>query len=252
MYYYGAGRLIALTVIASFIYLPLAARAMTVPELWAMVERGIKASEYSESEAKDLMRFMRPELEKYYAKKGGVIAPYMPVFPVAGRGLADAYRKGYYAKCYDFYTATNCDDHPAIDIFIKDKKRQSIDDKYKKPADVLSMSPGIVLTVVEGWAPGNALRGGNIVWVYDPVTKGLFYYAHLAAVTVKTGDIVVPGNKLGTVGRTGVLAFERRSQTHLHLMYVKYGQDGTMTPQNVLPLLVQSKRKARMIMPVQE
>ncbi len=245
---------IVLTVLMLFGTFSGAVYSVTIPELWVMVERGIKTGEHAESEAKALMEFMRPELDEHYVKNGGVVSAYNPVFPVSGGLLVDAYRKGYYVRCYNFYKAENCNDHPAVDVFIEDINRDCIDDRYKKPADVLSMSPGVVLTVVDGWEPGSLQRGGNIVWVYDPVTKGLFYYAHLKTVAVCTGQIIPAGHKLGTVGRTGSLAFEKRSQTHLHIMYVKYGKDGTITPQDVSSFLVKSRRNGEedMVNPVSE
>lgn len=220
-----------------------AVHSMNIPELWASIERGIKDGRFSREESESFMQFLRPELDKYYLKNGFETAAYRPVFPVRDRILADAYRKGYFARCYDFYTSTNCYDHPAVDIFIEDINRDCVDDRYKRPAEVLSVSPGIVLTIVNDWERPSPQRGGNIVWVYDPVTKGVFYYAHLKTVKACTGDIVKPGDVLGTVGRTGSLASEKRSQTHLHIMYVKYEKDGSMKPKNISDLLVKSRRK---------
>ena len=45
-----------------------------------------------------------------------------------------------------------------------------------------------------------------------------FYYAHLDRVFVRVGQIVSKGEPLGTVGRTGVNAYPKRSPTHLHFV----------------------------------
>jgi peptidoglycan LD-endopeptidase LytH len=99
-----------------------------------------------------------------------------------------------------------------------------------------------VVSVYNGWQPGNLLRGGNSAWVYDPVSKGLFYYAHMSTTAVAVGNIVKPGDILGTVGRTGVHAYAKRSPTHLHIMYLKYPENGYPIPENVTYLLIAAKK----------
>jgi peptidoglycan LD-endopeptidase LytH len=218
-----------------------AASAANVPEQWNEVESGVRDMVLSKGAAQDELRRLRPLLDKYYTDMGCGIEPYTGIFPVAGYGLSDADTKGYIDKGYDFFSGLKHNDHPAVDIFIFDRNHDCLDDRTKMPVHVLSMSPGIVTSTYNVWEPGNKLRGGNSVWVYDPVSKGLFYYAHLANVAVSTGKTVKPGDILGTVGRTGVHAYAKRSPTHLHVMYLKYPENGYPVPENVSKRLIAAK-----------
>jgi hypothetical protein len=154
------------------------------------------------------------------------------VYPLEGYTSAGQ-EKYYVAADYDFFAGTKHAGHPASDLFIHDKRQACIDDKTHKPVNILSVSFGIVVGKNTGWAPDNPIRGGNYVWVYDMASDGLFYYAHMKDVAVELGALVKPGDILGTVGRTGLNAYPKRSPTHLHIMYCKYGKDGVPVPQDI-------------------
>lgn len=214
------------------------ASAANAPEQWNEVESGVRDLVLSKKAAQDELRRLRPMLDEYYTARGCVVKPYAGVFPVAGYRLSDADLKGYIDRGYDFFSGLKHNDHPAVDIFIFDRNHDCLDDRTKMPVNVLSMSPGIVTSTYNVWEPGNKLRGGNSVWIYDPVTKGLFYYAHMGTVAVWVGKIVQPGDIIGTVGRTGTHAYAKRSQTHLHIMYLKYQENGYPVPENISKLLI--------------
>jgi murein DD-endopeptidase MepM/ murein hydrolase activator NlpD len=72
----------------------------------------------------------------------------------------------------------------------------------------------------------------------------------MSTTAVSVGNIVKPGDILGTVGRTGTHAYAKRSPTHLHVMYLKYRENGYPVPENVTYLLIAAK-KGRQI-PVNE
>lgn len=78
----------------------------------------------------------------------------------------------------------------------------------KKGAPVVAANNGVVAHA------GNQLRGfGNVVLVkHDNGTMTV--YAHLDKVSVKKGDIVSGGQKLGTVGQTGTV---KESQLHFEI-----------------------------------
>jgi peptidoglycan LD-endopeptidase LytH len=213
------------------------------PVEWSVVEAGVRDRILLKDAALGDLKRLRPMLDGYYAEKGCEIEPYYGVFPVAGGRLRDANIKGYFSRHYDFFSGKNHRDHPAVDIFIHDSNHDCLDDKTKQPVNVVSLSPGIVVSVYSGWQQGNLLRGGNSAYVYDPVSKGLFYYAHMSTTAAAVGDIVKPGDVLGTVGRTGTNAFMKRSPTHLHIMYLKYPEDGYPKPENVTDLLIAVKKK---------
>lgn len=145
---------------------------------------------------------------------------------VGGRG------SGYRPKGYDLFDNTKKGSHPAHDIFIKDKDQDDTDDRTLSYIDVLSVSDGVVLATETNWQKGSEYRGGNYVWVYDFNTSGLWYYAHQRKVLVQPGQIVRAGQKLAEVGRTGFNAAMPRSDTHLHLTYLRLDEDGNPYPVN--------------------
>ena len=140
--------------------------------------------------------------------------------------------EGYRANGFDLFDYNVRGSHPAQDIFITDRDQDCIDDYTDQPADVLAMTNGVVLAIETAWAPGQEYRGGNWIWVYDPVLDGLWYYAHNNAVVVRPGEWIQSGQKISEVGRTGYNAYATRSPTHLHIMYLQLQADGLPKPQN--------------------
>ena len=165
------------------------------------------------------------------------------VFPVKGYGpsaIGGRNGSGYVTSGFDFFEI-NSGGHPAHDIFIADGDQNSIDDNTGQPVELLSMSGGMVVETRTNWTPEMSdIRGGNIVYIYDNFTNGLFYYAHLKDVHVKVGDLVKPGTSLGTMGRTGKNAYPSRSPTHLHIMYVR-SFDGDLRAENLYQDLIRVK-----------
>lgn len=165
------------------------------------------------------------------------------VFPVRGydaNAIGGSGGSGYITSGFDFYEI-NSGGHPAQDIFIADKNQDCIDDVTGKEVEILSMSGGVVVETRKNWDNTMMdIRGGNIVYVYDNYTNGLFYYAHLKDVLVNTGDFVKPGTVLGILGRTGKNAYPSRSPTHLHIMYIR-SHDGEMIPENLYKDLIKAK-----------
>jgi hypothetical protein len=123
---------------------------------------------------------------------------------------------GYQVKGYDFFDGNRHKGHPGHDIFIRDRDQDSLDDVTGKPVHAISSSSGIVVSTHSGWEPYSPIRGGNYIWIFEPIKGRYYYYAHLAEVFVKVGQIVGRGERIGTVGRTGKNANPKRSPTHLH------------------------------------
>jgi murein DD-endopeptidase MepM/ murein hydrolase activator NlpD len=165
------------------------------------------------------------------------------VFPVRGytaSAIGGHNGSGYIPQGFEFFDV-NSGGHPAHDIFIDDSNQDGIDDHTGKPVEILSMSGGIVVETRTNWTPDmDDIKGGNIVYVYDNYTNGLFYYAHMKEVYVKVGDLVKPGTTLGVMGRTGKNAYPSRSPTHLHIMYVR-SFDGDLRPENIYNDLIKDK-----------
>ncbi|MGA0558941.1 M23 family metallopeptidase [Larkinella sp. VNQ87] len=149
--------------------------------------------------------------------------------------------EGYRAKGFDLFDYNVRGSHPAQDIFITDRNQDCIDDNTDQPADVLAMTSGVVLAIETAWTPGQEYRGGNWIWIYDPMLDGLWYYAHNNAVLVRPGDWVQSGQKISEVGRTGYNAYAARSPTHLHLMYLQIQPDGLPIPRNTYEWLLTAR-----------
>lgn len=180
-----------------------------------------------ESAKLGLQRLLPLLAEQYRFAGGKRFQKVSWVFPLAGYGpqaVAGRKGKGFVVKGYDFFTGNRHGGHPAYDIFIRDKDRDSLDDRSRKPVGVLSMTGGVVISTETEWYPESGLRGGKYIWVYDPTYNLLVYYAHNSEVLVKQGDIVQPGDKLATVGRTGKNAAKKRSPTHLHMTVLQADQ----------------------------
>jgi peptidoglycan LD-endopeptidase LytH len=106
----------------------------------------------------------------------------------------------------------------------RDRAHAGVDIFAPRGTPVLSATRGMVVSVREGGL------GGRQVWVMGPGGER-HYYAHLDdwRKGLETGDLVAPGDPLGTVGTTGNA---RGTPPHLH--YGVYGKDGAYDP---LPLL---------------
>lgn len=167
------------------------------------------------------------------------------VFPIRGYGpnsIGGTRGEGYRSSGFDLFDYTVRGSHPAQDIFIRDTNQDGLDDRTRQPVDILAMTSGLVLAIESGWQPGSDYRGGNWIWVYDPILHGLFYYAHNNVIDVTPGQWVQAGQKLATMGRTGYNAYKTRSPTHLHIMYLHLLPSGLPVPRNPYRWLLTAKR----------
>lgn len=211
---------------------------------WYAIMRQVRDKKLQRRQAVDSMRNFIEELNLYIIKNNPkVYKDNEWVFPVKGYTasvIGGTNGSGFVVADFDFYDGST-GGHPAHDIFIADKNQDCIDDNTNQPVKILSMSGGIVVETRKNWTTDMMdIKGGNIVYVYDNYTDGLFYYAHLKDVDVNVGDFVYPGMVLGTMGRTGKNAFPSRSPTHLHIMYVK-NLDGDILPANIYKDLLKAK-----------
>ncbi len=160
---------------------------------------------------------------------------------VGGRG------RGFYGRHFDLFDHSIAKSHPAHDIFIYDLDKDDKDDTENAYVDVLAVNEGVVIATEKNWTEGNGFKGGNYVWLYDFKSGGLWYYAHQREVFVVEGQLVEQGDKIGEVGRTGFSAKTNRSDTHLHLMFLKLDSAFNPTPVNHYPWL----KKARTVFKTQ-
>jgi peptidoglycan LD-endopeptidase LytH len=139
---------------------------------------------------------------------------------------------GFYIKEFNLFDHSVSGSHPAHDIFIFDPDQDCIDNRKKEFVDIVSVGHGVVLATEKDWTDSSEYKGGNYVWVFDFERGGFWYYAHHRKVVVEPGQIVKPGDKLGEVGRTGFNAKKKRSDTHLHLMFLDLDDDLFPQPKN--------------------
>jgi len=183
---------------------------------------------------KEMMRLV-PLLKGQYAASGGRVYRRSEWrFPLEGYDIKSSGNKGrdYVASGYDFFDGNRHGGHPSLDLFIRDRNSDSLDDSSRAPVNVLSITGGIVVALAGEWDTRSRLRGGKYLWVYDPSEDLLVYYAHNRDILVGLGDILKPGDPVATVGRTGLNAWKKRSPTHLHLTCLKL-QDGYPKPENI-------------------
>lgn len=245
--------IISLWLIAGFAF-PLTAAPPAV-EQWMSFETAVRDGKIEKAQAREELPRRMSALKKW-----GETHPFGEehawVFPIQGYGLSSIGGKNgngfkphivYGAspiKGYDFFDGNRHGGHPAQDIFIRDANQDSLDDRTGLPVPAVAMIDALVIGVVADWEPGNALRGGNVVWLYHPHSQQLHYYAHLNTLLVQPGDRVKAGQPIGTVGRTGFSAQEPRSPTHLHLMVLEFNGK-TLAPVNFFANLRDQEKKSK-------
>lgn len=128
--------------------------------------------------------------------------------------------------------------HEALDIFV-----------LREGVTVRTPVSGVVVASGDDWvgsyrrrqglqfvSGGLSRRAGNGVMIFDPVSGGYLYFAHLqTGVLVRTGDVVRAGQPLGRVGHTGN-ASQPGHGRHLHFAFKRAGMacgiDGVLLPIN--------------------
>ncbi len=196
----------------------------------------------SKGEARIQLKELEGLLKDLWKKDQSPVSDHRLCFPVEGYGpnaIGGKGGNGYQAKGYDFFDGNRHKAHPSQDIFIRDKDQDGRDDMTRKPVYVLSASSGIVVSVFLDWQPGSPIRGGNYIWIYEPDGNRYYYYAHLNEISVRIGQVVSRGARIGTVGRTGTNAYPHRSPTHLHFT-VYHSEGGDPKPVNPYKELIGS------------
>ena len=201
--------------------LPLLSSQIDPASEWHLLYIKIRDRLIPKEEALSKLKELEGLLKNYYLKNFGKELDNRLCFPLKGYSfhfIGGKGGSGYEPKGYDFFDGNDHGGHPGHDIFIRDKNQDGLDDITGKPVEVLSVSPGMVVSVNADWKPSSPLRGGNYIWIYEPIKSRYYYYAHLNNISVRIGQIVPKGYCLGTVGRTGVNAYPKRSATHLHFV----------------------------------
>ncbi len=204
----------------------------------------VRDGDISRTKAKEELLLLLPAIKDYYYRNGGRDYSRSDwVFPLKGytsRAIAGGKHHGYEPGGYDWFDGNRHKGHPSLDIFIHDRDRDDRDDQTGRHVPVLSLTGGVVVALEKSWNPGSRLRGGKYLWIYDPASQALVYYAHNRELTVGLGAIVRPGDPIALVGRTGLNAYRKRSPTHLHITYLNV-RNGNPAPENLFPSLLKSR-----------
>lgn len=210
--------------------------------------QSIRNGEINHEEARTKVQTLLPQIKDYYIEKNGInYAAEEYVFPVEGYGanmIGGHKGSDYIPGKYNFYNTHGNSSHPAHDIFINDRDQDSRDDQTNNPVKILSMTGGVVVSTEHFWDTTMTAKGGNYIYIYEPFSKKLYYYAHNETLWIGLGEVVKPGQHIADMGRTGRNANKKRSPTHLHFSVLQFEDDGSAQP--VKPYTALSNaRKAR-------
>lgn len=195
-----------------------------IGDKWDAMDKRIIFRQIDKEEGAKLLEEYERELVKYYMDNGGRYVNRRDwVFPLKNFTSVSHRENGndYRETDYDYFQGSDTKGHPAHDIFILDSDKDLLDDSTGKPVDIVSMCSGVVVAVDTTWKPGSFLRGGQYVKIFDPTNYKFFYYSHLSVVSVKPGDVINAGDKIGEVGRTGRKTILPGGKTHVHVALLK-------------------------------
>jgi len=150
------------------------------------------------------------------------------MFPLAG------YDTGFFGESYSpdnyrFLDGPRAQGYPFLRLYLRDRDRDALDDRNKLPAPVVSATDGVVVAAEKFWKEGVPDPWGNYILVLDQQDKMFFLYGHLAKLRVSPGQLVVKGEVLGWLGRTGKDVGPKRLGTHLRFQ-VNTFDDGLFYP----------------------
>jgi len=197
----------------------------SVFQLWDRFEKSLRDELISPKEAYRQFNVIREML--YITFKDIYFEGFRDwIFPVEGYDLYSSTGPGGFKPGgYDFYDAKKRDSHPALDLFVIDKNRDSLDDKTLQPFSIVAPVDMVILSVCTVWTENSHLRGGKYIWAYNPPENLLLYFAHFDKIIVFPSQVIRKGERIGFLGRTGKNAFSPRSDTHLHFMILDISKD---------------------------
>jgi murein DD-endopeptidase MepM/ murein hydrolase activator NlpD len=150
------------------------------------------------------------------------------MFPLPGYD-AGCFGESYWVDDYRYLDGPKSKGFPGLRLYLRDSGRLGVDDRTKKPAPVVSATDGVVVASEKFWKDADASPLGNFITVLDQQDKLIFTYAHLGHIRVSPGQLVVKGEVVGWVGRTGRYVQDRRLGTHLALQVHTF-DDGLFYP----------------------
>jgi peptidoglycan LD-endopeptidase LytH len=212
--------------------------------------QSIREGSIDERVAQDSVARLLTEIKQYFIENGGVEdSPSDWVFPVEGYNsnmIGGKNGSDYIAGNYNFFNTSRIHVHPAHDIFIEDKNQDKLDDETNLPVNILSFTNGVVVSAEYFWEKDSPARGGNYIYIYEPFSRKIYYYAHNELVLVQIGDIVKAGQTIAVMGRSGFNAAKTRSPTHLHFSILKFDEQTNGIPIKPFSMLLQAKKTKKL------
>jgi len=212
---------------------------------WDKTDQLIRERKIDKEDAVDSIAIYVPiALNEFKSKGLGVTKRADWFFPMSG-WTSVTYRSGgkdYKDEPFDYFQGGEFKGHPAHDIFIMDKDSNGVEDSTGEKVFASAMVTGVVISKYSGWFKGDYFRSGNYVKLFDPESRGMFYYSHLDSVFVDVGQVVKAGEPIGFVGRTGRKAI--KGKTHVHIAYYKI-EEGYPLPVDIIKDLYKAEKKAR-------
>jgi peptidoglycan LD-endopeptidase LytH len=213
--------------------------------------QSIREGSISERLAQDSVAQLLTEIKQYFIENGGVEdSPNDWFFPVEGYNtnmIGGKNGSDYIAGEYNFFNTSRIHVHPAHDIFIEDKNQDKLDDETNLPVNILSFTNGVVVSAEYFWEKDSPARGGNYIYIYEPFSRKIYYYAHNELVLVQIGDIVKAGQNIAVMGRSGFNAAKTRSPTHLHFSILKFDETTSIgIPIKPFSVLLQAKKTKKL------
>ena len=207
----------------------------------------VRDNKIDRAQALEKLQDIVPKLQAIYNRlKPNKVKKEQWIFPVEGyssKAIGGTHGEGYNPKGYNYFDGNKHGGHAAQDIFIQDRNQDSKDDRTGKFVNILSVTDGIVVALEKEWDSASSLRGGKYIYVYDPIDNALFYYAHNNEVFVDVGQIINAGDRIATMGRTGLNAFKQRSPTHLHFMKLTFDKEFYPKPVDTYKNLILTNNK---------
>lgn len=220
-------------------------QVLSIFDRWHATDQLIRDRKIDEDDAMDSIR-LYVKLGKQEFKTRDVRGTKRSdwVFPMSG-WTSVSYRSGgkdYKDDRFDYFQGGEFKGHPANDIFILDENKDVIEDSAGTKINATAMVTGIVISTYNKWFKQDYLRSGNYVKLFDPESEAIFYYSHLDTVFVTPGQLVIAGEPLGYVGRTGRKAINGR--THIHIAYYRI-DDGHPIPEEIINDLYKAEKRVK-------
>jgi hypothetical protein len=217
----------------------------SVFQRWHKTDQLIRDRKIDEDDAKDsIALYVSLGIQEFKTRDIPMTKRADWVFPMSG-WTAVTYRTGgkdYKDEDFDYFQGGEFKGHPAHDIFILDRDSNGVEDSTGQKINATAMVSGIVLSKYSTWFKGDYLRSGNYVKLFDPESKAIFYYSHLDSVFVEVGQLVIAGEPIGYVGRTGRKAIN--GKTHIHIAYYKI-DEGHPIPEDIINDLYKAEKKVK-------